>query len=96
MIAGPSRAIRLCGTDTVDTPSRLLTAGPLTAELEAGALRYIRIGSVEVLRAIAFLVRDENWGTFSPKIENLKIDGDKATGTVGTDACSFVKIDGRW
>jgi hypothetical protein len=74
MTAGPSRAIRLCGTETVDTPSRLLTAGPLTAELEAGALRYIRIGGIEVLRAIAFLVRDENWGTFSPKIENLKIE----------------------
>ena len=29
-------------------------------------------------------------------LENLKIDGDKATGTVGTDAFSFVKIDGRW
>jgi hypothetical protein len=74
MTAGPSRAIRLCGTETVDTPSRVLRAGPLTAELEAGALRYIRIGGVEVLRAIAFLVRDENWGTFSPKIENLKIE----------------------
>ncbi len=29
-------------------------------------------------------------------LENLKIDGDKATGTVGGDAFSFVKIDGRW
>ena len=29
-------------------------------------------------------------------LENLKIDGDKATGTVGTDAFSFVRIDGRW
>ena len=24
-------------------------------------------------RAIAFLVRDENWGTFTPSIEDLKI-----------------------
>ena len=29
-------------------------------------------------------------------LENLKIEGDKATGTVGSDAFSFVKIDGRW
>src|SRR5262249_12520376 len=28
----------------------------------------------EVLRAIAFLVRDENWGTFTPEIRNLYID----------------------
>jgi hypothetical protein len=29
-------------------------------------------------------------------LENLKIDGDKATGTVGGEAFSFVKLDGRW
>jgi hypothetical protein len=29
-------------------------------------------------------------------LQNLKIEGDKATGTVGPDAFTFVKIDGRW
>jgi hypothetical protein len=29
-------------------------------------------------------------------LENLKIEGDKATGTVGGDPFTFVKIDGRW
>ncbi|MEO8277332.1 MAG: hypothetical protein ABI639_14050 [Thermoanaerobaculia bacterium] len=29
-------------------------------------------------------------------LENLKIEGDKATGTVGGDAFTFAKIDGRW
>lgn len=29
-------------------------------------------------------------------LENLKIEGDHATGTVGPDNFSFVKIDGRW
>jgi len=29
-------------------------------------------------------------------LENLKIDGDKATGTVGGDAFTFARIDGRW
>ena len=64
----------MCGTEDVDPPSRVLKAGPLSAELENGQLRYIRIGDVEVLRAIAFLVRDENWGTFTPKLENLAVD----------------------
>jgi hypothetical protein len=41
--------------------------------LDNGALRYIRLGDVEVLRAIAFLVRDENWGTCTPRIANQKI-----------------------
>jgi hypothetical protein len=68
-----SRAIKLCGTEQVDSPSRVLTAGPLTAELLDGALRYVRLGGTEVIRAIAFLVRDENWGTLSPAIENLRV-----------------------
>jgi hypothetical protein len=29
-------------------------------------------------------------------LENLKIDGDKASGTVGGDPFTFVRIDGRW
>jgi hypothetical protein len=29
-------------------------------------------------------------------LENLKIEGDRATGTVGPDPFTFVKIDGRW
>jgi D-apionolactonase len=38
-----------------------------------GALRYIRYRGVEVLRGIAYLLRDKNWGTYAPAIENLKI-----------------------
>jgi D-apionolactonase len=73
-MAEASRAVKLCGTEEADPPSRLLRAGPLSAELENGQLRYIRIGGVEVLRAIAYLVRDENWGTFAPVLEDLRID----------------------
>jgi D-apionolactonase len=70
----PSRAVRLCGTEDVDPPSRKLTAGPLTAELENGQLRYIALNGVEVLRSIAFLVRDQNWGTYTPRIDSLSVD----------------------
>ena len=69
-----SRAVALCGTELVDPPMRTLRAGPLSAEFDNGALRYIRFGGVEVLRAIAFLVRDENWGTFTPVLDNLRIE----------------------
>ena len=69
-----SRAVKLCGTESVDAPMQALRAGALSAEFDNGALRYIRIGSTEVIRAIAFLVRDENWGTFTPAVEDLKID----------------------
>jgi len=74
MAAKVSRAVALCGTEQVDPASRVLRAGPLSVELENGAIRYVRLGGIEMIRAIAFLVRDENWGTFAPKIENLKID----------------------
>jgi hypothetical protein len=36
-------------------------------------LRWIRFGDVEVLRGIAFLVRDRNWSTPTPTITDLKI-----------------------
>ena len=60
----PSRRLKLCGTEEIDPPSQQLAAGPLTAELENGQLRYIALNGVEVLRGIAFLVRDQNWGTY--------------------------------
>lgn len=69
-----SRAIKLCGTEEVGPSSRLLRAGPLSVELEAGSLRYIRFAGIEVLRGIAFLVRDANWGTLSAEINNLSIE----------------------
>ena len=68
--AEPSRAVKLCGTEEIDPPSRKLTAGPLTAELENGQLRYVAFKGVEALRGIAFLVRDQNWGTYTPRIES--------------------------
>lgn len=73
-----SRAVRLCGTETIDRPARTLHAGPLRVEFENGALRTIRIAGVEVIRTIAFLVRDENWGTFTPEIDGLAIEEDDA------------------
>jgi D-apionolactonase len=72
-VKAPARAIKLFGTTVADSKGRSLRAGPLSAVLDNGQLRYIRVNDTEVLRAIAFLVRDENWGTFTPEISNLKI-----------------------
>jgi hypothetical protein len=69
-----SRAIRFCGTEQLEPPLRTLRAGPLSVEFDNGALRYIRIGGIEVLRGISFLVRDENWGTSTPVLDDLHID----------------------
>jgi D-apionolactonase len=69
----PSRRLKLCGTEEIDPPSQKLAAGPLTAELENGQLRYIALNGVEVLRGIAFLVRGQNWGTYAPQIDSLSV-----------------------
>jgi hypothetical protein len=68
------RAIKLFGTDEPMPEQRRLVAGPVTATLEDGQLRWIKLGDAEVIRAIAFLIRDPNWSTPPPEISNLSID----------------------
>ena len=70
----PSRAIMRFGTDEPAAESRLLTAGPLTAELDAGNLRYIRYGGHEAIRAVSYVVRDKYWGTYNPDISDLTVE----------------------
>jgi D-apionolactonase len=74
MTEAPSRSVRLFGTDQSVTPPRVLKAGPLTVELEAGNLRYIRFSGLEMIRAISFIVRDKNWGTYEPAISDLVVE----------------------
>jgi hypothetical protein len=83
-----TRAIKLTGTDVKEGKRRILTAGPITAMFDNGALRYIRYRGVEVLRGVAYLVRDKNWGTYAPVIENLKIrQGKDSFGVSYTATC---------
>src|SRR5262249_50047117 len=35
--------------------------------------RWIRLGDTEIIRGIAFLVRDRNWGTPAPAIADLSV-----------------------
>lgn len=57
---GPSRAIKLYGTEE-PVPERIaLSAGPVSFVIEGGALRWVRLGETEVLRGVAFVVRDRN------------------------------------
>jgi len=86
MAKQPKRAIKLFGTDVPEPKVKTLQAGALSAVFDNGALRYIKLGETEVLRAIAFLVRDENWGTFTPEISNLKIKQGKSDFRVSYDA----------
>jgi len=80
------RGIKLFGTDELVPERRLLTAGPVTATLENGQLRWVRIGEAETIRSIAFVVRDRNWSTPVPEITNLKIEESSGGFKVVVDA----------
>jgi len=56
-------------------PERVtLTAGKLTMEFEAGMLRYLRLGSHEIVRGIYAAVRDHNWGTIPAELRDVNMD----------------------
>lgn len=60
----------------VGEPERTwLRAGALTCAYEAGMLRYIRWGSVELLRGIYAAVRDHNWNTIPGDLRDVQIEG---------------------
>jgi hypothetical protein len=67
------RAIALTGTAQAPPDGIVLEAGPVSMTLENGALRWIRLGDIEVIRGIAFLIRDRNWGTPVAEIAGLDI-----------------------
>lgn len=67
-------AFLIYGTRVVEAEPVRLRAGPLSADFVNGNLRSIRYGGIEVLRAIAYIVRDRDWGTYEPALTNLMID----------------------
>src|SRR3954454_11266295 len=65
---------QLYGTDDPLPEERLLRAGPLIALFSGGALRSIKVRGVEVIRGLAFLARDRNWGTLAPALSDVRIE----------------------
>ena len=86
MTTAPTEALKLYGTEQEAPAARTLSAGALSAELEAGKLRWIRYGGTEALRGIAFVVRGSGWETYAPEIANLEIEEGGGRFRVGYDA----------
>jgi hypothetical protein len=96
----PDIAQRLYGEPRATVPARYVAAGALSFTLEAMALRWIRRHEVELLRSIAFVVRDRDWGTYRTEtlIEQEEIRDELArvvlSATIGTGtarlACRMV------
>ncbi len=100
MTSTPSLAVALFGTEEPAVLPRILRAGPLTAELDAGNLRHIRYHGVEIIRAVSFIVRDRNWGTYNPTIADLAVEeaADSFTvaySAVARDECQSFRYEAR-
>ncbi|MBB4568844.1 D-apionate lactonase [Rhizobium leucaenae] len=65
---------QLYGTRETEVPPQRLAAGRLAVDFKDGNLRAITYDGTEVLRAVSYLVRDRDWGTYAPRISDLKID----------------------
>ena len=77
------------GTAEPEPEALILAAGALTVELVAGNLRDIRFDGAEVLRAIGYIVRDKDWGTYALVLSNLKTRQETGSFHVSYDAhCS--------
>ena len=53
-----------------------LRAGPLSLIFEAGDLRYITLGTRELVRRIYGAVRDRHWGTVPGRLKDLVLSSD--------------------
>jgi len=76
-----------------------LRAGPVTMVFDADHvfLRYLRVGSHEVLRGVNAPIRDQNWATIAPRVSNLQVDNRGRSFTVTFDVtCRQAEIDFRW
>jgi hypothetical protein len=64
----PDLSIRLYGQKRPPARQQNAAAGRLSFTIEGMALRWIRLDDVELLRALAFVVRDADWGTYFPDV----------------------------
>ncbi len=87
------------GTDT-SSPKRIkLRAGPLSMEFDpdSGSLREIRWGESEILHGVYVAVRDRNWGTVLPALQDLQIESHAESFRVSFEArCLRDEIDFTW
>ena len=65
------------GVDKQPPETRELRAGQVTALLDGIDLRYVRIGSLEVVRRIYVAVRDQNWNTIPGTHRITRIDQER-------------------
>ena len=77
------------GTVMPSSPMQLLSVGLLSVEFVDGGLRNIRYAGHEILRAISYVVRDKDWGTYAPNFSNIQLSQNADTFRIRYEAsCS--------
>jgi D-apionolactonase len=71
----PARAIRY-GVDAPLPERRLLRAGPLSAILERGDLRHVKLGDETIVLRLYGAIRDRNWDTIEPVFTSFDAEAD--------------------
>lgn len=66
--------VKLYGTDEPGPVLRRITVGPLSFLYSHEGLRRISWHGTELVRALAWPIRDENWGTYPPELVEEIID----------------------
>ena len=67
----------LYGTIEPTPAERWLSAGPLEIAITEVAVREVRYAGHRVLAGIAFLLRDEHWGTCPIRLKRFEVDQDE-------------------
>jgi D-apionolactonase len=67
-------ALRIWGSSQPAAPSMLLSAGDLICEWSEGGIRNLRWRGVEVIRGMAYLLRDTSWGTAPCKVDGFEVN----------------------
>ncbi|MGG5820010.1 hypothetical protein [Falsiroseomonas sp. HW251] len=83
-------ALLTFGTTEPPPARHVLQAGALRCVLEAGVVRHVTWRGVEVLRGIAYLLRDTDWGTPSSKVGGLAVEEDADAFRVSFESCTAV------
>lgn len=73
-MVNPTQLQLLHGRDDPPTELRELHAGPVSVKLDGIELRYVQLGSIELVRRLYVAVRDESWGTVPVAISELELD----------------------
>ncbi len=87
-------AVTLFGTDQPSIEGQSFAVGPWSFTLENGAVRHIALRGHEAIHNIAFLVRDRDWGTLVPQLDNLDVAQTDTTLRITYDAL-FISADAK-